>query len=311
MRFKKLIPLVALFFLLPLFTPIPASGQTDSAPYKLLQPLPFVTDAKGETTASTYIPGIVKLAIAAAGALAVIMIVVGGVEYMSTDAIAGKTGAKSRISNALWGLALAIGAWTILNTVNPDLVNLDIKLATQNLGPGFEEGTPPPEPPIGTIPGDPQPTGTPWGDDTATRRGIATLLKTNLELGAAEDGILINKLNCKKVGDTNCTSVYRLDQSAILSLLKLHIACKCRLVITGGTEYWLHSENTAHNPDVGKGKVVDLSLSEPLETFLKTKGRKITGEGCAPGEKYAYDGGIYVKEMGGTAPHWHVCLLRR
>jgi len=60
--------------------------------------------------------------------LAVIMIIWGGIQYMSTDAISGKSEAKNTIQNAIWGLLLAISAWLILNTINPDLVKFNLNI---------------------------------------------------------------------------------------------------------------------------------------------------------------------------------------
>jgi hypothetical protein len=54
------------------------------------------------------------------------MIVIGGVQYLSTDAISGKNEGRKKIENALGGLLLAILAWLILNTINPELLNIKI-----------------------------------------------------------------------------------------------------------------------------------------------------------------------------------------
>lgn len=120
-----------------------ASGTWDGAwdTYTPLAPLPGTTDStncdtnsKGEeecaTTLETYLPGIFKLAIGISGVLAVIMIVVGGIEYISTDAIQGKTEGKERIQNALWGLLLVFVSWLILYTINPDLLKMNLNIET-------------------------------------------------------------------------------------------------------------------------------------------------------------------------------------
>lgn len=67
----------------------------------------------------------------AAGILAVFMLVIGGVQYV----LAGSTGnpekisdAQSRLISALGGLILALGAWIILYTINPKLLNIDLNL---------------------------------------------------------------------------------------------------------------------------------------------------------------------------------------
>lgn len=78
------------------------------------------------TTLSTYLTGMFKVGIGVAGALAFLMIVWGGFTYLSTDAITGKEEGKERIERALGGLVLALASYIILNTINPQLVNLDI-----------------------------------------------------------------------------------------------------------------------------------------------------------------------------------------
>src|SRR3989338_2000735 len=102
--------------------------------YTPLAPLPGTTNEEGETDIQTYIPGIFKLAIGIAGVLAVLMIIIGGVEYITTDAIQGKSEGKARIQNALWGLVLVLVSWILLYTVNPKLTvfNLNVETTTSN-----------------------------------------------------------------------------------------------------------------------------------------------------------------------------------
>lgn len=70
-----------------------------------------------------YIAAVYKYAVAVASIIAVVMIVVAGFQWTasggSPDAI---NEAKKRIVNAVTGLILALGSYTILYTVNPDLV---------------------------------------------------------------------------------------------------------------------------------------------------------------------------------------------
>lgn len=106
-------------------------AQTTTAPeYKLLEPLPFITKegSTNKTDVTTYIPGAVQLMIGVAGVLAVIMIMFGGIKFMSTDAFQGKNDARAIIWNAVWGLILTIGAYVILNTINPTLVTLNLNI---------------------------------------------------------------------------------------------------------------------------------------------------------------------------------------
>lgn len=133
-RFRNglLLFLLTSSFLLPSF--VMAQNKAAPTEYKLLEPIPQLVKAgtEGKTDTATFIPGLFKLVIALAGALAVIMIIYGGIQYMSTDAIGGKSDAKKTIENALWGLLLALSAYMILYTLNPKLLefNLDIPVQT-------------------------------------------------------------------------------------------------------------------------------------------------------------------------------------
>jgi hypothetical protein len=58
--------------------------------------------------------------------LAIVMIIRGGVEYMTIDAISSKESGKNRVKAALGGLLLAFSSILILNTVNPNITSLSI-----------------------------------------------------------------------------------------------------------------------------------------------------------------------------------------
>jgi hypothetical protein len=64
--------------------------------------------------------------VASASVLAVLMIVIGGFNYISSDAIDNKENGKHQIKNALGGMLLILVSWVILNTINPQLVSLKI-----------------------------------------------------------------------------------------------------------------------------------------------------------------------------------------
>jgi hypothetical protein len=105
-----------------------AFAQTDYTP---LAPIPQLQNAAGKVNINTFLPGLVKFAIGLAAAMAVLRIVIAGFTYISTDAWGKKSDAKTMIEEALLGLLLAIGAYTILYTVNPQLVQFN--LSTPNL----------------------------------------------------------------------------------------------------------------------------------------------------------------------------------
>ena len=69
-----------------------------------------------------YLNIIFQLAIGLCAVLSVIMIVVGGIQYMGDESVFGKKKKKSRIGSAILGLLIALGAYALLNTINPDLL---------------------------------------------------------------------------------------------------------------------------------------------------------------------------------------------
>lgn len=124
---KKTFLLLFVFYLLSTIS-VPVQGATE---YELLAPIPLGgadSAPADKTTAEPYIKGVFMLIIAIAGGLAVVRIIFGGIQYMSTDAFEGKSDAKNTIQNALWGLLLAISAWLILYTINPDLIKFDLTI---------------------------------------------------------------------------------------------------------------------------------------------------------------------------------------
>ena len=74
----------------------------------------------------TFFQQVFNTLLAVAATLAVLMIMYGGVKYMTTDAWTGKEEAKDIIKNAVWGLVLALVSWLILYIINPDILSLRI-----------------------------------------------------------------------------------------------------------------------------------------------------------------------------------------
>src|SRR3990172_13243895 len=72
-----------------------------------------------------YAKFIYPFAISVGAILAVIMLIVAGLQMM-TASEGQRTAAKERIQNALLGLLLLVGVFLILHTINPDLLNLKI-----------------------------------------------------------------------------------------------------------------------------------------------------------------------------------------
>ncbi|MBU6370740.1 MAG: hypothetical protein KGH93_00945 [Patescibacteria group bacterium] len=96
-----------------------ASGQNCYTP---LQPAAFAGITGNTTDLGSFLGSVFNWGIAVAVALALIMIIWGGIEKMTTDSWQKKDEGQKRIENALWGLGLALVSWLILYIINPTLV---------------------------------------------------------------------------------------------------------------------------------------------------------------------------------------------
>ena len=144
MNIKKLfshflVAFLFMFFLTPVFSAHAQTTpcQSSNTNYCLLAPLPGLP-GNGNSVDTTvgiesYINTLIKILIGLMSVLAVIMIVVGGIQYMVSSSGGEKQGGKDRITNALMGLVLALSAYLILNTINPHLVNLHVGVPNASL----------------------------------------------------------------------------------------------------------------------------------------------------------------------------------
>ena len=131
---NKIIKSVSIFYFLFSIFILPFSFSATFAyadSYVVLAPLPGIGNNTAKTTdLSTYLKEIFNLSIGIAAVMAFVMITFGGITYMTTDAISGKTKGREYITNALWGLLLVIGAWVILYTINPQLIDFSLIVPT-------------------------------------------------------------------------------------------------------------------------------------------------------------------------------------
>ena len=131
--FKKLF----LFFCITL--PVTVFG-IDS--YTTLAPIPNVGSSvsiNGGSGLSSYLNNIYILGISLCTGLAVLMIVIGGIEYMGSGSWSGKDEGKERIKAALLGLLVALGSWVILNTLDTRFLNTNLnvqQVSVQGAGAG-------------------------------------------------------------------------------------------------------------------------------------------------------------------------------
>jgi hypothetical protein len=139
------IMLVALLILLTtpgLTVIVHAQTAPGTDKYTLLEPLPCYqtngvscpSGGNGNTESSVdlqqYVQYFFNMVIALSAAAAVFMIAAGGLQYMTTDSWQGKSDGKDRVKNAVIGLLMVLCSYLILQTINPQLVNIPSTLVT-------------------------------------------------------------------------------------------------------------------------------------------------------------------------------------
>lgn len=113
-------------YILPLVTYAQGCDpQSDEGCYVFIQELGGRESVQvGSGGIAGYINFIVELVIGATTVLAVLFLVWAGIQYMTTESFTKKGEAKKTAQRALGGLLLALSSFLILNTINPDLVQL-------------------------------------------------------------------------------------------------------------------------------------------------------------------------------------------
>lgn len=116
----------------------------------MLEPLPCIPGTATDKSCSDgvspnmpiedYIGYIYKFAIAIAAFLAIIMIVWGGFEYMTTDSIGSKNDAKEKFKNAATGLLMVLASYLILQTIDPRLVTINTSIPALPQSPNYLSG---------------------------------------------------------------------------------------------------------------------------------------------------------------------------
>ena len=121
---KKIYFLASTVFILQLFF-LPLKSFA-TLTYQPLEPDAFSGfTATGSGQLGQFLSQAFQFGLALAAALAVIMIVWGGVEIMLSESAFKKGDGKQKIQDAIYGLLLALVSWLILYTINPNILNWD------------------------------------------------------------------------------------------------------------------------------------------------------------------------------------------
>lgn len=102
-----------------------SNTQTDLPAYKPLEPL---TRESGYTgSLGSYLNTAFRVLITLGALVGVLVFVIGGISYMTSEQLASTMKAKDRMWAAVWGLLLLAGSVLILQTINPQLLNFNIR----------------------------------------------------------------------------------------------------------------------------------------------------------------------------------------
>ena len=262
-------------------------AMAESGDYTLLAPLPGLSGigpcpASGCTTnLPAYLPAVFKLSIGIAAAMAFFMITLGGITYATADAVFKKEQGKKWITNAIWGLLLVIGAWVILNTINPQILNFDLVLPKPKIE------TPPSVATSGVSPGYVMTEAQKIED-----QDVRNILKKDAAPYAGP---------CTEGQTTGCVNLNGLPNKAVTGIQDLNKACGgCYVVITGGTE----GGHVGHGIGIS---VVDVRREANLTNYIITNKTRVVQTSLGPVYTVTINGSSvqFLDEKIGD-PHWHV-----
>jgi hypothetical protein len=256
--------------------------------YTPLAPLPNLQANDGTTNFQTYIPGVFTLSIGIAAVLAFVMITIGGITYATSDALTGKQNGRKYIEDALWGLLLVIGAYVILNTINPKILVFDLDIPSAS-------DTASSTPPVSS-------------QRPMTQEEIAADAAVRSRLNSS--GVGINAGPCTQGQISGCTNLNGLPESAVRGLIALKQACSCTITVTGGTEPGAHATHGVGQP------IVDIRDDGAFRSWLTSKKYLTSGQTFArvplvipPFSNSSV--GMTYEALGGnpngtsTGAHWH------
>lgn len=139
---------VMILLFLPITTSLLNSVNVQIAPvvqaqeYQFLAPVGGLGDSidvSSENSFPNYVQTIITLVIGFTILAAIVLVIAGGFQYMTSTSQGGTTEAKKKIQNAVLGLILALASVVILQTINPNLIQLHGVETITTSGESFED----------------------------------------------------------------------------------------------------------------------------------------------------------------------------
>lgn len=122
---KKIFLMMAItvFAFLFVFSATTVNGESTFTP---LSPIKGVVEKGSVPDPAEYFNSMYRFGIIIAAFLAVIMIIIGGFKYMSTDSVSGKGEGREMIMFAVFGLLLILFSYILLKVINPDILEFNL-----------------------------------------------------------------------------------------------------------------------------------------------------------------------------------------
>ena len=138
MKYSRLLLKITLLLLAT--TALYAQAQTGYTPLERLPGVDYESNNIGG-----FLQQLFTIGIGVAAFLAVIMIGIGGFEYMGGESITDKKEGRDRIVSAVLGLILILGSVLLLETINPSIISLNIGKVPLNIESAQKLPTPQPD----------------------------------------------------------------------------------------------------------------------------------------------------------------------
>lgn len=267
--------------------------------YTLLEKsvLPAGQASDGKVDFATYIESGFKTFLAVVVIIAIVMLTASGLQYITAGSGGGKGEAKNRAMAALLGLLIALSAYLILRTINPDLVDLTLDIANR----GGDAGRP------GAAANPPQQPTDPNAGGNNPQPGSGELLNEQDARKQLDDaGIKVNNPNPCPEGESfqdytertggHCTTLEGIPDTAIDGVIdfKNKSGCNNSVMVTGGTE----KGHSTH----GQGKaVLDIDDTACVNSYIVDQGNFLRRNNKG-WNYYELNGDIYVHE----GDHYHI-----
>jgi len=281
--------------------------------YSLLAPIPTVI-GNTQPNLVTYMKGLFTLFVGLSIVFAVFVIIYGGVKYTLAIVPGAKSDAKKRMTDAVLGLFIVLISSILLNTLNPGLLRIGLKLEPLKFGATTEIGFDTPTirycKNVGTFN---QRKCYESKNECDAQPGFIPFSKCELEGETIDSSTYQKPEGTGSFGGTGVTlakgiSVEGLRPETINEISKTKKDCDCAINVTSTT-------GGNHNCSLTKtnhctGHKIDLGMNTKLDTYIKTNYQKIEDRGDgAPQYKDTTTGAIYTDETKlGTGPHWDVLI---